>query len=89
MSRAYSFLNAGGLTKMPNPYGLPVFLVRLKGTSEWEEQPATSIEQAARKFARYADVKSGVVEALPAGADPDATQPATYRIRRYLRTIIK
>lgn len=80
MPRAYSFLAAGGLTEMPNPHGLPVFLVREQGQARFERQPARSHEEAVRKFIRYAAIKSGkVVEVLKDGQDPEIDEPVIFK----------
>lgn len=74
---------------MPNPYGLPVYLVRLKGQREYEQQPATSVEDAARKFIHYAEITKGVVEVLAPDKDRDLDLPVEYPVRGNPRVTIK
>lgn len=89
MQRPYSFLIAGGLSQMPNPQNLPVFLVRRKGDADYEKQPARSVEEAVRKFVNYASVKSGIVEALRPDQDLTRDRPFTYEIKGKHRGLIK
>jgi len=89
-NRAYSFLEAGGLRQMPNTFHLPVFLVRRKGDANYETQPARSIEDAVRRFVKYADVKPGTtLEALRDGQDPATEKPCTFKAAGKSRVAIK
>lgn len=75
---------------MPNPDGLPVFLAREKGQKHWEKQPATSVEDAARRFIRNANVKSGkTIEVLGPDQDPERDTPFAYQTKGNLRRVIK
>lgn len=61
---------------MPNPSGLAVFLVRVKRAGSCERQPARSAEDAARKFIKYAGIKTGkTIEVFNSDQDPDKDAP--------------
>jgi len=78
MSRAYRFLAVNRLDEMPNPFKLPVYLVREPG-GQWERQPAMSVTDAASKFCQYANVKPGkTVEVISPGQDPATDAPFVY-----------
>lgn len=90
MQRAYSFLNNTAFKHMPNPFNQPVWFVRVKGQEEFERQPARSMEEAVRKFVRYANVRSGsVVEALAGNKDPAKDKPSEFRIQGQPKGFIK
>jgi hypothetical protein len=76
MKRPYSFLEANGYQEMPNPARLPIFLVRLKRAGSCERQPAGSAEEAARKFIKFAGIRSGkTIEVFNGDQDPDKDAP--------------
>ena len=80
-ARAYSFLAVAGYSELPNEYHLPVFRVRRQGESDYENQPAGSIEDAVSHFAKYTNAKTGtVIEALLPGQDPLRHTPYAYRV---------
>ena len=81
-ARAYHFLDTVGHAHLPNPHGLPVFLVRRRGDTEYERQPARSIESAVCEFVKYASVKAGMtLEVLSPGMDPLKDKPFTYQAK--------
>jgi hypothetical protein len=78
MQRAYSFLIAGGLSEMPNPQRLRVGLFKVEGANQpWEKQPCRTLAEGARKFIRYADIKSG--KTIQARWEDEDIPPVTFK----------
>lgn len=80
-SRAYSFLADANLTEMPNPQRLRVGLFKIEGANQpWEKQPCRTLAEGARKFIRYADIKSGkTIQARWEDEDPNTVPLATFK----------